>query len=175
MGYLLLTASFLVGAFLTVRHEEEVAAGAFAAALLLGFVGVVLVRMVLHRAARQEEHLTTSIQTLERNLAQVVEDVDRFEQEKASYDVYDLRHHIEATFADPLAAFADSRESLAHCFGLQAYAQVMSSFAAGERYLNRVWSASTDGYIDEAQTYIGKAAEQFRDALTILRGYAPSS
>ena len=37
----------------------------------------------------------------------------------------------------------------------------MSSFAAGERYLNRVWSASTDGYFEEVTTYLSRAYSQF--------------
>jgi len=37
-------------------------------------------------------------------------------------------------------------------------------FAAGERYVNRVWSASADGYRSESLTYLNKAAGQFRDA-----------
>ena len=41
-------------------------------------------------------------------------------------------------------------------------------FAAAERYLNRVWSASTDGYIDEAHTYLGRSREQFDEARKIL-------
>ena len=41
----------------------------------------------------------------------------------------------------------------------------MNRFAAGERYLNRVWSASTDGYIEEAHRYIEKAARQFEETL----------
>ena len=40
----------------------------------------------------------------------------------------------------------------------------MSHFAAGERYINRVWSASADGYDDEAETYLKKAAGQFDEA-----------
>ena len=47
----------------------------------------------------------------------------------------------------------------------------MSSFAAGERYLNRVWSASADGYIDEVNTYIEKAREQFVDSLNKIQFY----
>jgi hypothetical protein len=53
---------------------------------------------------------------------------------------------------------------MVHLFGLQAYADIMSSFAAGERYINRVWSASADGYDEEAETYLGKAVQQFVDA-----------
>ncbi|MEE9465766.1 MAG: hypothetical protein V3W14_09380, partial [Candidatus Neomarinimicrobiota bacterium] len=75
------------------------------------------------------------------------------------------RHRIDASFPDDLETFTSSREVISHLFGLQAYADVMSEFAAGERYLNRVWSASADGYVDEVNTYIGMAAEQFSVAL----------
>lgn len=46
----------------------------------------------------------------------------------------------------------------------------MNPFAAGERYLNRVWSTSTDGYIDEAHIYVTKAREQFESALEVFQG-----
>ena len=51
-----------------------------------------------------------------------------------------------------------------HLFGLQPYADIMSAFAAGERYINRVWSASTDGYVDEVKMYLTKAHDQFIEA-----------
>jgi len=47
---------------------------------------------------------------------------------------------------------------------MQTYANIMSEFAAGERYVNRVWSASADGYDKEASDYLQRAIEQFRDA-----------
>jgi hypothetical protein len=53
---------------------------------------------------------------------------------------------------------------MVHLFGLQVFADVMSAFAAGERYVNRVWSASADGYRHEAITYLHKAATRFREA-----------
>ena len=70
---------------------------------------------------------------------------------------------------EDLTRFVDARESIAHVYGLAAYGDVMSSFAAGERYLNRVWSASADGYIDEVNTYIEKAREQFTDCLSKIQ------
>ena len=45
----------------------------------------------------------------------------------------------------------------------------MNRFAAGERSLNRVWSASTDGYIDETSAYLEKAATYFEDALETFK------
>jgi hypothetical protein len=50
---------------------------------------------------------------------------------------------------------------MVHLFGLQTYADIMSHFATGERYINRVWSASADGYDDEADAYLKRAAGQF--------------
>ena len=58
----------------------------------------------------------------------------------------------------------DARESIAYVPSLQAYANVMSHMAAGECYLNRVWSASADGYADEALDFLDKTEEQFVEA-----------
>jgi hypothetical protein len=84
-------------------------------------------------------------------------------------DPYDVRFWLDTAFADDLARFVDARESIAHVHGLQAYADVMNAFAAGERYLNRVWSASADGYVDEVTAYVQKASEQFDGALAEVR------
>ncbi len=54
-------------------------------------------------------------------------------------------------------------------YGLQAYADIMSSFAAAERYLNRCWSASADGYVDEVHTYLDRAAAQFQESQAKIR------
>jgi len=55
-----------------------------------------------------------------------------------------------------------------HAFGLQAYADIMSAFAAGERYINRVWTASADGYVDEVMSYLDKAQRQFAEAREVF-------
>lgn len=55
-----------------------------------------------------------------------------------------------------------------YIFGLQNYADVMSAFAAGERYINRVWSASTDGYVDEVCAYLERATQQFREVRVLF-------
>ncbi len=74
------------------------------------------------------------------------------------------RIRIDELFLEDFAMFVDARESIAHRYGLSAYTDVMSCFAAGERYLNRVWSASADGYIDEVNAYLDRALEQFTDS-----------
>ncbi len=89
----------------------------------------------------------------------------RLNEEKLSINTYDVRHRIDELFVEDLNTFVQTRQSIAHTYGLGAYADVMSCFAAGERYLNRVWSASADGYIDEVNAYLEKAQGQFAESL----------
>jgi hypothetical protein len=94
-----------------------------------------------------------------------VENITQLNVQKHSVNTYDMHRHIDKLFAEDLDSFVQARESIAHVHGLTAYADVMSYFAAGERYLNRVWSASVDGYIDEVNAYLDKAQTQFVESL----------
>jgi hypothetical protein len=170
LGYLLIVAGFLWGAFLAVERPEGVNAALYLAALAIGVAGVVMARRATRAEARDVTRLETNIAAIESSLAAIAADADRLDEAKTSVNVYDLRHRIDETFPDHIAAFVEARESIAHSYGLKAYAEVMNRFAAGERYLNRVWSASTDGYEPEAHDYIGRARLQFDDALETFRG-----
>ena len=170
LGYLLITAGFLGGAYFAVLDAGGVPAGRFLPALAVGILGVVLARMATHQESRDAEVVAANIGAIESSLGSIVEKAQAFDRDKESIDVYELRHHIDREFPDDLDAFAQARQSIAHGFGLESYADVMNPFAAGERYLNRVWSTSTDGYIDEAQAYVTKAREQFEEALEVFRG-----
>ena len=93
-----------------------------------------------------------------------MQNLEQMNAGKDELPVYEARFEIDKKFRDDLTNFADARESMIHVFGIQNYADVMSGFAAGERYLNRVWSASTDGYVDEVRQYLGRALDQFHEA-----------
>ena len=170
IGYLLITLGFLTGAFFAVAHRDGVVVPYFLLALVAGVIGVVMVRAARREAATRAETIRTNLETIETSLASVVEKAKRLDESKDDTDVYELRHVIDREFPDDLDAFVQARYSLVHSFSLQAFADVMNPFAAGERYLNRVWSASVDGYIDEAHEYVGRAREQFESALEIFRG-----
>ena len=168
-GYLLIVVGFLWGAFLTVERPEGVNTLLYLAALAIGIIGVITARLAVRAEARDETLLQANIATIESSLAALAEDAERLDAEKESINVYDLRHVIDETFPEHIAAFVEARESIAHSYGLKAYAEVMNRFATGERYLNRVWSASTDGYQPEAWDYISRCHVQFDDALSTFR------
>ncbi len=170
LGYLLITAGFLGGSYFAVLDAESVPAGRYLPAVAVGVAGVVLARMASRKASRDVEVVAANIGAIESSLERIVEKARAFDRDKETIDVYELRHHIDREFPDDLDAFVQARKSIGHGFGLQSYADVMNPFAAGERYLNRVWSTSTDGYIDEAHAYVTKAREQFEEALEVFRG-----
>ena len=165
LGYLMITVGFLAGALTAVVDEDVVRWGYFAGSLAVGVVGIVLVRAAHARHSLAEEKLTLNMQVIEASLAQIVEKISRLNAQKQSVDIYDMRHRIDELFPGDLTSFVQARHSIAQVHGLQAYADVMSCFAAGERYLNRVWSASADGYVDEVNTYLDKAQSQFVESL----------
>ncbi|MHC4519148.1 MAG: hypothetical protein ACYTAS_11195 [Planctomycetota bacterium] len=192
-GFLLVTVGFIMAALAAVVDQSAVRAADESAvevvdesvveaaedstvkwawyipALAVGVAGVVIIRMTEARQTKTEHHVAANIETIETSLAKIAANIEKLNAEKHSIDTYDMRHRIDDLFAEDLEMFVDARESIAHRYGLNAYGEIMTSFAAGERYLNRVWSASADGYIDEVNEYLEKAKDQFAESLAIIR------
>ena len=165
LGYVIITIGFLAGALVAVLDESRVQWSYFSMALILGVVGIIFVHHHEKKDSRSEKKLTTNLKDIETSLTHIVENMTLLNAEKQSINAYDIRHRIDELFSEDLTTFVEARESLAHVHGLNIYANVMSHFASGERYLNRVWSASADGYVDEITAYLDKAQVQFTEAL----------
>ncbi len=168
LGYFLIVAGFLGSSYFTVVQTEGVPVSSYLVALALGVAGVVIVRIALKQEASHEDTLAANLSALTESLDEIVSRVDKLDEYKDEINVYDLRHEIDKQLPEHLDRFVQARKSVAHRFGLQAYADVMNPFAAGERYINRVWSASTDGYIEEAHNFLHMAREQFDEAGKVL-------
>jgi methionyl-tRNA synthetase len=164
IGSFLLAAGFLIAAYSTALDTVATNWNLFLPAAIAGIAGVFLIKRHSRGEARSEHVLTANRAELNDSLGNIVSNLERMNEAGASISTDDLRREIDERLREDLRRFADARESMIHLFSLQAYANVMSDFAAGERYVNRVWSASADGYDGEARTYLGKAAAQFRAA-----------
>lgn len=75
---------------------------------------------------------------------------------------------------DLVPTIVDSRDRLVARMGLGSYAGFMDTFAAGERSLNRAWSAAADGAEEEAVESLERAAERLSVAEARLSGRTPS-
>jgi hypothetical protein len=171
IAYLLLIAGFLVGAYATALDDQQVDWMLFGAAAVAAIAGVLIAKRQDNAAARSESVLETNRSELNESIANVVDDLTQM-TDGVSAQGTQLRDWIDDKLRPDLRRFAEARQSMVHLFGLQTYADIMSNFATGERYINRVWTASADGYDGEAEQYLGKAAEQFRNAQSQLAAAA---
>lgn len=164
LAHIMIAAGFLGAAFATSLHAQQVDWALFAIAALVSVVGVTLSKRLDSADARSESVLSNNRKELNESISNIVAHLE----DSATLSGEQLRDWIDEHLRADLLRFADARESMVHLYGLQTYADIMSNFATGERYINRVWSASADGYDTEAESYLGRAAEQFRDAQTQL-------
>ena len=168
-GYIIITVAFLASSLVTVLEPLAVNWLFFVPLVILGFVGVAMVRAGTRAHATAAHTIKSNIDTIHRSLESVVKKVAQLNLEKGSINTYDMRHRLDELLVEDLDDFVEARESIGHKYGLQHYADIMSHFAAGERYLNRVWSASADGYVDEVNAYMEKAEAQFAEAFEELK------
>ena len=161
LGYLLMSLGFIGSALVATIDKEMVNWAYFTATMVTGIAGVIILRITIKRHLKGEEKVGADISTIEKSLGNIVQNMTAFNQEKVNINVYDIHEKIDTIFLDDLENFLAARESIIHQYDLQSYADLMSHFAAGERYLNRSWSASADGYVDESYAYVDKALEQF--------------
>lgn len=162
LGYLLLCAGFIVAAYATALDVRDVEWGLFVIAAGAAIGGVILFKRHEQAEARADHVLESNRNALRQSVDNLVNDLRAISASGARGP--ELRDRIDGQLRPDLTRFADARDSMVHLFGLQTYADIMSHFAAGERYVNRVWSSSADGYDEEAEKYLEKAAVQFEDA-----------
>jgi len=168
LAYLLLVAGFLFGAYATAVDVENVNWSIFAIAAVAAIAGVVIAKRLDSAKARSGDVLESNRNELNNSIGNIVRDLGEMTDGETARGGA-LRDLIDEKLRPDLRRFADARESMVHLYGLQTYADIMSEFAAGERYINRVWTSSADGYDVEAQSYLARAAQQFRDAQSQLR------
>lgn len=164
LSLILIFGAFLAGAFLSVLDPQLVNWNYMVPVLAAGVVGLFLFRKAEHGEHRSDDKLSGNIDVLARSLDNILANLEKLHGRKDNLPTYEARFEIDKLFRDDLSNFAEARKSMIHVFGMQNYADVMSNFAAGERYINRVWSASTDGYVDEVNAYIDRSLDQFREA-----------
>ena len=163
LGYVLVALGFLGGAFATSLDVENVNWTIFIAMAAAAVIGLAIYKTQVGALARSETVLETNRAELRESIANIVDDLADINSGGLTRGAV-LRDRIDLKLREDLRRFADARQSMVHLFGLQTYADIMSNFAAGERYINRVWSASADGYDEEAEAYLKRAADQFDEA-----------
>ena len=168
IAYFMIAAGFLGAAYATSLHAQQVDWTLFVISAFISTAGVIIAKRMDSADARSESVLSSNRAELNDSIGNIVTRLDALTDTSGEQ----LRDWIDEQLRPDLRRFADARQSMVHLYGLQTYADIMSNFATGERYINRVWSASADGYESEAATYLEKAAGQFTEAQTQLSSVA---
>jgi hypothetical protein len=171
IAYVLLCGGFLAGAYATALDIDNVNWTLFGIAAIAAIAGVIIAKQADRATATSGSVLETNRNELNDSIGNIVGDLGEMAAGTSARGET-LRDWIDEKLRPDLRRFVDARQSMVHLYGLQTYADIMSEFASGERYINRVWSASADGYDGEAETYLGKAAEQFRTTQSRLQSAA---
>ncbi|WP_223789953.1 hypothetical protein [Marinicella meishanensis] len=164
IAFILVILAFLAGAYMASLDERTMNWTYFLPIMLVGIIAAIIYKRESNAAAKHGDLLQNNKQVLIDSLNNVLTNLEALNGRKDKVPTYEMRFEIDKLFREDLMNFAEARESMKHLFSIQHYADIMSSFAAGERYINRVWSASTDGYVDEVMMYVEKALSQFQHA-----------
>lgn len=175
LGIVLMIVGFFLAALVSVRHTDGAGRGwqtiewsYYAAAFVVGVIGVVLIRVAASRVSSHEEKVATDISKLNESVNLLQNRLALALAEREQRNVYDIHGWIDSELELPISDFVEARESMIPLYGLQSYADIMTQFAGGERAINRAWSASADGYIDEVWTCLDRAKAMMDTAAALL-------
>jgi len=171
-GFVLLAAAFLAGAVAAVWDRDAVTWGVYGPALAVAVLGVVVLRWEHRRVHHADDRLAAGLERLDGAMNRIVHAVAEIRDQAAGLSPHDVHGLIEERITEDVADFVEHRRAIARVHGLAAYAAVVSDFAAAERSLNRVWSASADGYVDEVRHRLAETCERFQQAAERLKSLA---
>ncbi len=170
-GQLCLWCGFIGGALVAVRSEEiaehpmaTVTWWLYGVFIAVGVVGVVLLRRCQQTTAGDVERIEAEYSTLTSSMETMLTEIADLRDRCLSMAPSAIVRFIDERLAPPLSDFADSRNALIRRHGLNAFGDVMTQFASGERFTNRAWSAAADGYLDEVKRSVDRADLHLQEA-----------
>lgn len=171
-GLVALLVGFLGGALVSILEADAIVWSSYTVCFVVAALGVALLRLADRQQASNREALAAKMSEVRSSIEILTAEAQTLADSFREEEVYGLPTTIDERFPEPFARFMAAREAIAEVYGTRAYADIMGEIAAGERYLNRVWSAAAEGYVDEARIYIDRARRQIqrtRDAVNLLK------
>ena len=157
LGMLLFAGGFLIGSFFLVSQLATINWLAFAISTAICTLGVILMRIAARTDQSAQRSADVKVQVIGESLQALVDKIGDINERREQIGVYGIHAELDRLLIDDLNAFVGAREAMIYKYGLDHYARVMDAFAAAERALNRAWSASADGYIDEVWASLDRA------------------
>jgi hypothetical protein len=136
--------------------------------LFLLAAGIAVKRAVSREARKEMLAHGGSLNDLQAASRAAADGIRELDACASSLDLAALHARVDALLTGAVSDFTENRQALIDAYGIAAYARVMSAFAPGERYLNRAWSASTDGYPQETVDCVRRAVGALAEAQALM-------
>ncbi len=130
--------------------------------------GVCFLRMGKRAAVGKDDKVEANLKQIKLHLINAVNNTESLDQQMKEFKPRQILNFIEESLLEDLDGFAEGRDSITNEYGLEVFASVMTQFAAGERAINRAWSASADGYVEEAATCVAHGLAMLQSAKKLL-------
>ena len=175
LGQVLLWAGFLSGSLATVFSLEKPEPWStinwpwYLVSAFVCLLGIVAIRISKRSAGIESEKSLTDYSSLPQHLELVLTNLGELRKSQKEMRPSEIVAFIDDRLMDGLREFADAREAIIPQKGLHGYADIMTQFAAGERAVNRAWSAAADGYVDEVELCLDRADTFFQNAHQMLK------
>lgn len=170
IGQILLWGGFLSGSLATVLNVEKKIAwstipwGWYLVSVTICIVGIAILRLSRKSTVESSEESTASLSEIRESLIKLLKNTQHMSGQMDEMAPSEMTVFIDDVLAPDCYTFAEGRNAITTEMGLQKFADVMTHFSAGERAVNRAWSAAADGYVDEAKTCVERAVSMFEDA-----------
>ncbi len=134
----------------------------------VAIAGIVILYKQRGDSGQKSEETRSNLKEIKGSLDSVIVSLAKLMGELEKKAPTEITAYIDAVLADDLRAFAEGRDSITAEHDLTLFAEVMTQFAAGERSINRAWSAAADGYVDEVETCLKRADACLKQAKNLL-------
>ncbi|MFT5049810.1 MAG: hypothetical protein ACI8QZ_001203 [Chlamydiales bacterium] len=168
LGTTALFAGFLAGTYVVVAQATAINWQHYSACGGLMLAGLIATSIARKGEGTDHEKHEQDVGILKASLEQLTAHVRSYIGIERDEDLLELHKRIDAELSEEFGKFVDARESMIPRFGINTYTEVMSAFATGERLINRCWSASADGYVDEVRLCLGTALAELESADRLL-------
>lgn len=99
-------------------------------------------------------------------LEQVQEPLETLQNDIDTLSEEEVCERVDQVLGDYILPFAEVRRNVIEQLGMESGAEILVTVAFGERMLNRVWSAASDGHLPEARSVLPDAVSAFKEAHT---------
>ena len=148
------------GAKLPVDGDWPDTVPLFLVGCAISLLGLVIWRKALaalatsHEASSEKQDALSLLNALMEPAKKLGEEIDSLGEEA-------INSRADTLIETYVLPFAEDRNSIIQEFGMDVGADALCTMAFGERMLNRVWSASADGHVQEARACFPQALAAF--------------